>query len=105
MGDFKGTRNENGRPPGTPNKDTSEIRANFQLLIEGNLRQLENDLKGLKPFERIKVILELSKFVLPTLKATDHNTTVNSSRFQPLIIQMINEDEVKRIANNLNEKY
>jgi hypothetical protein len=105
MGDFKGTRNENGRPKGTPNKDTAEIRANFQLLIEGNLEQLETDLKELKPYERIKVILELSKFVIPTLKATELTASVNDNRFQPLVINMIKEDEVRKIANELNEKY
>ena len=32
---------------------------------------LENDIKELEPKDRIKAILDLSKFVLPTLKATD----------------------------------
>ena len=104
MGEFKGTINLNGRPKGKPNKDTAEIRANFQLLIEGNLQQLEDDLNSLKPFERIKVILELAKFVIPQLKATELTASVNDKRFQPLVINMINEDDAKQNTKNGNKQ-
>ena len=60
-----------GRTKGTPNRNTDEIRQNFQLLIENNLTTLENDIKELEPKDRIKAILDLSKFVLPTLKAME----------------------------------
>ena len=63
-----------GRTKGTPNRNTDEIRQNFQLLIENNLTTLENDIKELEPKDRIKAILDLSKFVLPTLKATELST-------------------------------
>jgi hypothetical protein len=92
MGEFKGTRNDKGRPPGTPNRDSAQIRANFQLLIEGNLEQLADDLNSLKPYERIKIILELSRFVIPQLKATELTTSNNDKRFQPLLIQMVTEN-------------
>ena len=71
MTGFRGTQNKSGRPKGVQNKDTAQIRTSFQLLIENNLEQLENDLKELKPFERIKMILELSKFVVPHLKSME----------------------------------
>ena len=60
-----------GRTKGTPNRNTDEIRQNFQRLIENNLTTLENDIKELEPKDRIKAILDLSKFVLPTLKAME----------------------------------
>ena len=63
-----------GRTKGTPNRNTDEIRQNFQLIIENNLTTLENDIKELEPKDRIKAILDLSKFVLPTLKATELST-------------------------------
>lgn len=100
MGNFKGTINLNGRPPGKPNKDSAEIRANFQLLIEANLEQLQEDLQLLKPFERIRIVLELAKFVIPTLKATELSTSNSDTRFQPIIIQMVNEIEPTPINEN-----
>ena len=93
-----------GRTKGATNKDTAQIRANFQSLIESNLEQLEADLKQLKPFERIKVILELSKFVLPTLKATELSTT-NENGFNPIVVQITTEQYIKKIINKFNNQY
>jgi hypothetical protein len=89
-----------GRTKGTQNKDTAEIRANFQYLIENNLEQLETDLKELKPFERIKVILEFSKFVLPTLKSTELSKINKREDFQPIIINLgrgVNPENDKKV--------
>jgi hypothetical protein len=60
-----------GRTKGTPNKTTAEIRERYQILITSNLDLLDDDLKSLEPMQRIKAVIDLSKFVLPTLKAID----------------------------------
>lgn len=84
-----------GRKKGTPNKTTEEIRENFQLLVSNNLEQLEEDLNELEPEKRVKMIIELSKFVIPTLKATDLKT---SGDMAPIMINLGNginpEDEI-----------
>ena len=72
-----------GRTKGTPNRTTSEIREQFQKLINDNLEQLQEDLKVLEPKERIKSIIELSKFVVPTLKATELST--DKEKFESII--------------------
>ena len=71
MEGFKGTRNENGRPQGTQNKKTAQIRNSFQLLVERNLEQLKKDIENLELKGRIKVIIDLAKFVLPILKSVE----------------------------------
>mgnify|MGYP003637426289 CR=1 FL=1 len=60
------------RTEGSKNKITQDIRLKFQTLIESTLPELERDLKTLKSSERI-----LSKFVIPTLKATTLEAGVN----------------------------
>ncbi len=60
-----------GRTKGTPNKLTSEIRDRFKDILSDNLEQFQNDLNELEPKERLKILIELTKFVIPTLKATD----------------------------------
>jgi len=60
-----------GRKPGTPNRTTKEIREIFQNIVENNLDQIQEDIEELEPMARLRVIIELSKFVLPTLRATD----------------------------------
>ena len=66
------------REKGTPNKITSEIREKFILLVESNIDRLQEDLNALEPIDRIRMIIGLSKFVLPTLKAIDINEKVDT---------------------------
>jgi hypothetical protein len=76
-----------GRKIGTPNKNTKQIRDNFQMLVEGNLEQLDQDIKSMTPKDRVKTILELSKFILPTLKAIDLSAS-KESEITPVIIHL-----------------
>lgn len=91
MSGFKGIRNNEGRPKGSTNKNTNDIRNNFKMLIENNIDNLQADLDSLEPRERLKVIIDLSKFILPQLKAVEVTTEKNESTFQPIIIQLENE--------------
>ena len=54
---------------GSPNKTTQEIRELIQNLIENNVDRLQEDLNNLEAKDRIKAIIDLAKFVLPTLKS------------------------------------
>ena len=65
------------RKSGDYGKHTKEIRERFQQLIESNLSTLEADLKSLRSVDRVKAIIDLSKFVIPQLKAMDLQSNVN----------------------------
>jgi hypothetical protein len=60
-----------GRQKGSLNVVKSEIRDMFKDLLENNLDKLQNDLDQLQPFERVKMLFELARFVIPTLKQTE----------------------------------
>ena len=97
-----------GRTAGAVNKTTAEIREHYQKLVSNNLEQLDNDLKSLEPLQRLKMIIELSKFVVPTLKATELTTTGTENGFNPIVINLgtgISPDEIKRIDAELEAKY
>ena len=79
--------NRSGRKNGSTNKTTHEIRAKYLELIENNFEQLETDLQTLKASERVKAIIELSKFILPTLKATEMSLS-NETKFQAIEIEL-----------------
>ena len=85
----KGDKNINrsGRKSGSTNKTTTEIRKKYLELIENNFEQLETDLKSLRASERVKAIIELSKFILPTLKATEMSLN-NETKFQAIEIEL-----------------
>ena len=67
-----GSEKTGGRKKGTVNKATATIRDKFKEIIEKNLEQIEEDLVMLKPIERLKILAELSKFCVPTLKSVDY---------------------------------
>lgn len=50
---------------------TNGIRERFQSILTDNLEQLTKDLQELEPKDRIKVLLDISRLVLPTLKSVE----------------------------------
>ena len=71
MGFEKGKDKTGGRAKGSSNKSTTKVRDSFTNLLEENLEQLKDDFKELDPKDRIKLFLDLSKYVIPQLKQTD----------------------------------
>lgn len=72
MGLPKGrTNNPGGRPQGSKNKNTVEVREMFAELVSNNIGKLQSDLNEMQPRDRVKAITDIAKFVLPTLKAQD----------------------------------
>ncbi|MGO3183163.1 MAG: hypothetical protein ACTIJ9_10055 [Aequorivita sp.] len=60
-----------GRPAGSKNKATQGVREKFKELVNNNLSTFQDDLDSLQPMERLTIVMQLAKFVLPTLKATE----------------------------------
>ncbi len=58
-----------GTRKGVPNRTTQQVRKAFQLLVENNLPKMQKDLDSLEPKDRIKFMLDMAKFILPTLQA------------------------------------
>ena len=60
-----------GRPIGSKNLASSQIRDTFQLLLENNIEKIQDDLNELEPKDRIKLLLDLSNFIIPKMKSVD----------------------------------
>ena len=61
-----------GKPKGAQNKLNSEIRDKFKQLLDGiTVEEMIQDLKALKPAERLNVITGLAEYVTPKLNRTD----------------------------------
>ena len=96
MAFIQGNNLGRGRKLGSFNKTTLSIKENYQKLIEDNLEQLDNDLKSLSPKDRLKTIIELSKFIIPTLKQVDAevNTTTDVSW-----LDQFTEQDLEKLLN------
>ncbi|MBS4057369.1 MAG: hypothetical protein KGZ82_08640 [Bacteroidales bacterium] len=59
---------EGGRPKGSPNKVTKEIKERIEWVLGLLDESLEADLKALKSSEKVKLWLDLQEFVRPKLQ-------------------------------------
>jgi len=66
-----------GRKPGSVNKVSSEMRLWVDKLINSNRKQLEADLRLLKPAERWSVIERLMNYTLPKMQSIDANISLD----------------------------
>ena len=64
-------KNNSGRPKGSVNKSSNEIRETFQLLLSNNLEKIQDDLNELEAKDRIKLLLDLASFIIPKMKSVD----------------------------------
>lgn len=88
-----------GRKKGTPNKDTKKLRQKVDILLSEKWEQLENDLKELKPKDRIEVYIKLLEYALPKLNRTE----LNSSDEIEVMLKMSSSERQKRINELSNQ--
>ena len=65
------TGNLNGRPKGSANKVTSDLREWVRMLIDGNRKQLEKDLLALEPKARWQVVEKLMQYTIPKMQSVE----------------------------------
>jgi hypothetical protein len=60
--------NPQGRPKGSKNKTTTEIKEKWREVLENQMQNLEQDLESMKPEDRVKLIASISEFFIPKLQ-------------------------------------
>lgn len=63
-----------GRPKGTKNKLTHDLRQWITDFVEGNTEQIQKDWQALKPKDSLVMFERLLKYTLPQLQATSLTT-------------------------------
>ena len=72
MGVHKGhTNNPKGRPKGTPNKITTDLRIRISDFLSDNWQTFQQDFNGLEPEKRMVFYEKLLQYGLPRLQATE----------------------------------
>ncbi len=70
--------NKSGRPKGTPNKLTSELREALKDVMSGEIETLPERLEQLEAKERVDAVIKLMQYVLPKLE------TLNAKDGEPV---------------------
>ena len=91
--------NKNGRPKGSKGVVSNKIKDAYGALLENNLEQITKDLESLKPLDRLKVIIDLSKYVVPTLKSQD----IQVDNLQDGQVNAMSEEVLDEILRGLKE--
>ena len=81
MRDDKGrfAEGNEGRPKGSVNKSSNEIRETFQLLLSNNLEKIQDDLNDLEAKDRIQLLLSLANYILPKLRSIDLQSDIEET--------------------------
>lgn len=72
-------RNPKGRPKGTPNKTTTQLRELIATFVEKEIGQIETIVMGLEPRERAKFLTDLLKYAVPTLSSINMDANVKGT--------------------------
>ncbi len=56
-----------GRPKGSRNKSSKQVKQGFADIVHSNMDQLKEDVNNMPPKERAAFLLHCSEFVLPKL--------------------------------------
>jgi len=89
MSQFK--KGEGGRPKGSSNKITYELREWITHFIHGNTAQIQQDWMALEPKDRILMFEKLLKYTLPSLQAVTASVE----------IEKLTDEQLDEITNRI----
>jgi hypothetical protein len=100
MGLPKGTtNNKNGRPKGTPNRSTKELKQFVFNLLEQNQETIERDFNEATPSKRLQYFIQLLGYVLPKPQSYD----VRAEFYQlEMMLSRTPEQFIEKIAEKIS---
>lgn len=90
----KGRHKTGGRQAGTPNKITGSLKGFITDLLNENREQIKEDLKAMRPKERIAAYLNMMQYVLPKQQAVSAEMDIEGLHTN-LTIRMVGDPNYK----------
>jgi hypothetical protein len=91
--DWQFKAGNNGRPKGVKNKITREIQAKVEWVLELLDETAEEDLKKMKPQERIKLWAELQEYIRPKLQRVNLDVGTHDKEIRKITFVVVGESE------------
>lgn len=96
----KGGQISTGRKPGSINRANKVVKSAIAEIVADNVQQIRIDLMELDPKDRVNALIQLSKFVIPTMKAVEVEGSLNDHS-STIIDAIMNSDE-NTIKDHIN---
>jgi len=101
------TNNPHGRPKGTPNKVTQDLKTWVYQLLSKNRKLIEQDMNGMEPHQRSALFEKLLAYAIPKLQrveaeATIDFNTLSNEQLNQLITELTKHTENEQIEQNGN---
>ncbi len=100
----KGHKKVGGKEKGVPNKATRDIKEAYRLLIENNLDNLTGWIEKIAvkdPEKAIRILADLSEYVVPKLARTD--LTSGDKPIRPALNITVLNEKTKEAIEKLGE--
>ncbi len=90
------TNNPNGRPKGTPNKVTAELRQKITDFVGMNLKDIQKQYNQLDANQKLSFLEKLLSYALPKLQSVQMDVTTDISK--------LSDEQVDYILNQLTSE-
>ena len=91
--------NPNGRPAGSKNKATGQLRNVITDFLENRFEGIVNDFESLEPKDRIKVFTDLLQYGLPKLQAVNVTNDIEKQ------LEALNDEQLEHLMNQILSNY
>lgn len=99
MGLHKGmTNNKNGRPTGSKNKTTNELRKMITDFVTDKWARVHDDFESLEPKERLQFFEKLMQYTLPKLQSVEYSEVLENQ------IERLSDEDLTALLNELTER-
>lgn len=104
MGQRKGqTGNPNGRPKGTPNRHTADLREKINTIIDKQIDNIETDLDSLEPMQRLQIVEKLISYCVPKLSSVSVEAQVQAEYLElEKLLEKCPEEIIDVIIEKIN---
>lgn len=95
--------NPKGRPMGVRNHATSDLVRRVGMVLETNMKRLQDDLDSMSAVERVKAITNLIGYVIPKKQALNVQQSLDYE-YQKLeeLLKNAPDEAVERILDRIN---
>ncbi|MEI7727053.1 MAG: hypothetical protein WCK09_18225 [Bacteroidota bacterium] len=85
---------QGGRPKGVKNRITREIQEKVEWALEILDTTLEEDLKKMRPAERVRLWADMQEYIRPKLHRVNMGIEAESTQITKIIFEVVGEGEV-----------